>query len=719
MKHNQLLMLAAIAAAAFCSCNPEAKPSGNGGNTGGKEKTFTAAAPTTKSTFDAGSYYWEAGDIIYIASSAADATINGDEVKGAVKVVLTDEMLSSDKRTAYISAKVPEGVDMYYAYSVGKDANLLKSVTKAGLATFAAVDHSDAAAKTGAFAACLGSNSKLNFNSMLVPVSFSVEEPVYKAVLQSLNGETLTDEFTVDVAGKVALTGKDVKTSVTTELGDSTTAYFFLAPGITLNGYKVSFYSDETTLAFEKENPSVLQTAKGENKKLGSFSADSKSHLYYEEWEAGKDIDICGKIFNKTKNSNLTAVHVTAAETGGVYTLPEAIENTIICIDPDVQVTISGANTFSGTVVICGNNSDMMTTATMTNQMTAMSETANFYMKNLDFESTYQGDKKTGIFTFNPNATAADNKLNLYIDDSKIKCAYGAPWFVLQSIKPGIQANFDEFIITDTKWEVKYLTAEQRKTYDRHGTGNKTWGVSEAPNQNLISIWYYKDAASANVFMDFGRIVLDNDIFYCPDGINQLAIIFDSYAQAERNHSFKAFQMTNCTCLNLTGYLSGNNKGSIGCMRGVRDTLDIAYDIFYNEVDWGDSYLFLYRTDNSTTKTTLNEGGYFRIGTELTLHEWEENGVQKSAMAPDLLYEKGGTCLYYGTEKANTATEPDYYDGSETPWRGTRLVGAWLTGCDTQYCWCEPSETNPFSSVNVKEATYERKKAFKNIGATL
>lgn len=364
---NHLCLAAVLMPLAFSCTEDKNVPTIDG--------TFKAVLPETKTALDGTSFGWEAGDILYFSTDVKGAVI-GETVSGAAEIVLSESQISADRKTATFALN---GIDSraryFFLYTTGHSRDMLAAVSTAGKATVKAADTAVAEGDApgmlflGASSNVKG-NTTFNINSVLVPVRFNIQEDVKKVTLEGLGGETLVDDMEVATSGAATMLGTGAKKVVTAVLDNKThLAYFFLSPGITLNGYKLTAYSDDSTVLYEYESADELTTVSGGQSNIGNIKKPEVKIYYDQEWEKGNEIVAGGMSFSKAA-SGLTAIHVTSAA-GGTYMIPENLSNTVLFVDPDVTVTVSKnaeAPSVSDNVLIVGNLEGVRTTLDLQSQ---------------------------------------------------------------------------------------------------------------------------------------------------------------------------------------------------------------------------------------------------------------------------------------------------------------------------------------------------------------
>lgn len=679
------LAFACIALALSCNKEPD--------QDGGKmtRKDFTAAAPVTKAALDGNSYIWEPGDVIFVCSNARDAVISGS-MKGASKIVLDASNISEDGRTANFSADVPESATMYYAYSVGKDENLIRSVSKAGVASFAAVDQCDAEIKCAAFAACLAANKKLSFSPVLSPVNFQVSN-AFKVVLEGKNGETVTDDFTVDANGKATLCGTSAKKSVTAVVKDARNAYFYLAPGISLKGYKLTVYKDNTTVDYEVTSDADLVVETGVQIRLGEISQGGSKDLY-ADWMAGTPIDFYKRSFSKADGIEAVMVSAGMANTNGEYVLPSSAGNVAYFVDPEVTL-VADLVEADGTVLIIGNNSDKKSNVRVEDAFYTKSLNLVLGVKNVNYVSNAAQTTISPVIR-----EEGRTKVSFYMDHCNLELPYDS--YVIMTSGTNV---LESFTMSNTYWKIKPMTTAERQRRDP--ASHEALDIANIPaNQGLIRIGASVEA--------MGDLRFYNNVFYCADGFNEIVLTEETTAYEERLYTLHSVELLNNTFINLSGYVSQNNKAVIGGGAGIHKLLDIANNIIYNDYDFANSWMFIYRTNNSMS-LVLDADGHVRIGDEGGLEpiigeDGEETGETR------FTYNFLENNYFYLGEDA-VRTSPDRHS----------LLAAWaiVPGMSekeaekSQHCWVYSGEDNPFSFLNKKNGTYEVRKGFSGIGANI
>lgn len=677
MKTNfNLLIAAALPLAALCACQ--------GGNKGGesgaielKEIAFQASAPVTKATVEGSEFSWEEGDVFYIGSDLEEGSVNGETVKGLAKVVISAADISEDGKTATVLAKVPAKASRYYAYAMGQDANLLKSVTKAGEATFAAVDEAGASVKLAAYAGCLASAKKLAFATMLTPVYFKVEGSYAKVTLEGANGEVVTDEFKVTAVGASSLCGTDEKKIVTMNLdGTETEAFFHLAPGITLNGFVLKMYDASGAQVATVESEEVITTATRSQSRPTTAIAEPVSVLdYYAEWEKGRDITINGNVYNKA-TSGLNAVKVDAGQA-----LSGNVENTILFIEPDAEntpVTYDGAGaTFSGKVIVVGNKSDRRSYLTVVNKAPRFEASVSLFNISFTFTSVQNETNAPAMLSIE----GTGKKRNLYIDRCEIRIPAGCE--ILHGTTGGVENIFIE---------------------------NSYWPILGA--QSSIAMLHKNT-------QEWGRVKLHNNVIYTPDGGAEDWWVLRNEGSANSPDGLNTFHsiiLTNNMIFNIKPHSDGDPSKlgmfpeHLGVFQpgSVTDSLVMLRNVMYFDApDWHSAHFVILRTFNGAVPT------YF-CQNDVPLAAGEEENPD---YPNNVLWGKSNL-FYRSPDTANGTAFIDNGDEETT----FKLLTSWFSNVGVQWVWVNLMESSPLSQFDIagpNGPTWTMKKAYRAYGAQL
>lgn len=357
------IMLAAAVAAAACAKEIAEVPSSEGKLTDGEGIIFTAGFAGNDEPSEQGTKV-----SINIDGAAGKAKLSftaGDFVsvydgKTVDRITLMAENINPDG-TATFKANVSADAETYYAYV--SDRNTLGSYEPAIVYTnvknasnpndFAEI----AAGRTphAAFASC-GKDGKLSFKNMLTLLKFKVSTPgvsyvEFKGnkdeyVIGKIRGKYDTGEISLVTFNVEQNLSKTAKSYVSASGVD---CFLALAPSVNYAaGFTITAYDATGNVVFATKRDKAFATAAGKLWDLGTLEEHKMTP--YDMWMAGQDIEIGGKMYNKTEYGDGKLVKSGASENlneaGGVY----FIEN-------GATVNISWAN-YKGAVILIGNDNE-------------------------------------------------------------------------------------------------------------------------------------------------------------------------------------------------------------------------------------------------------------------------------------------------------------------------------------------------------------------------
>lgn len=363
-------MIMSAAAVVVASCAKEVvettRPAEENETVGGEGVTFTA---------------YIQDDAPVPSSSGTKVAIGIDETSGKAKVsftagdfiaiydgktidriTLNAENINPDGSATFKSEKVSATAESYLAYV--SDKNTLGSFDENHV--FTNVKNTDnpndfveiASGRTphAAFASCSGTDKSLSFKNMLTLLKFKVSTAGVSYVeFKGNNNENVIGKVVGTYStGETNLAGFNTETNCfaaakTFVSAPNTDCYITLAPGLTLSkGFTVTAYDATGNALFISKSDKAFKTTAGKLWDLGTLEEHKMTP--YEMWMAGQDIEIGGKMYNKTEYGAGKLVKSGASENlndaGGVY----FIEN-------GATVNISWAN-YKGAVILIGNDNE-------------------------------------------------------------------------------------------------------------------------------------------------------------------------------------------------------------------------------------------------------------------------------------------------------------------------------------------------------------------------
>lgn len=359
---RNIAVLAAAIAAAACAKEMAEVPSSNGNLQDGEGITFTASlysrdTPSEQSTKVAIDIDETAGKA-KLSFTAGDVVAVSDGTKDPVRITLTAENINHDG-TATFKANVSADAETYFAYVSDKntlgyyelDKKLVyTNVKNAGNPNeFKEIDAGRA--PHAAFASC-GKDGNLSFRNMLTLMKFNVSTPEVsyvefqgnkgEYVIGRIQGNYDTGEVSLSTYKPEENSSKTAKSYVKAAGAD---CYLALAPGVSYaEGFSLTAYDASGNVVFVTKRDKAFSTTAGKIWDLGTLEEHKMTP--YELWEAGYDIEIGGKMYNKASYGG-TVKHVTKSmgET--------AIGPGVWFVDSDASVKNGGYH--KGSVIVVGN----------------------------------------------------------------------------------------------------------------------------------------------------------------------------------------------------------------------------------------------------------------------------------------------------------------------------------------------------------------------------
>lgn len=361
-------MIMTAAAVVVASCAKEVvettRPAEENETVGGEGVTFTAYieddAPVPSSS--------ETKVAIGIDETSGKAKVSftvGDFVSiydgtTVARITLKAENINPDG-TATFKANVSADAETYYAYV--SDWNTLGSYEPAIVYTNVKnasnpndfVEIASGRTPHAAFASC-GKDGKLSFKNMLTLLKFKVSTPgvsyvEFKGnkdeyVIGKIRGKYDTGEVSLVAFNVEQNLSKTAKSYVSASGAD---CFLALAPSVNYAaGFTITAYDATGNVVFATKRDKEFATTAGKIWDLGTLEEHKMTP--YDMWMAGQDIEIGGKMYNKTEYGDGKLVKSGASENlneaGGVY----FIEN-------GATVNISWAN-YKGAVILIGNDNE-------------------------------------------------------------------------------------------------------------------------------------------------------------------------------------------------------------------------------------------------------------------------------------------------------------------------------------------------------------------------
>lgn len=354
------IMLAAAVAAAACAKEIAEVPSSEGKLPEGEGITFTAgfadnSAPSGQDTK-------VAIDIDETSGKAKLSFTAGDFVsvydgKTVDRITLKAENINPDG-TATFKANVSADAETYYAYV--SDRNTLGSYEPAIVYTNVKNTHNPnefaeiAAGRTphAAYASC-GKDGRLSFRNMLTLLKFKVSTSgvsyvEFKGnkdeyVIGKIRGKYGTGEVSLITFNVEQNLSKTAKSYVSAAGAD---CFLALAPAVNYAaGFTITAYDASGNVVFATKRDKAFATTAGKIWDLGTL--EDHKMTPYELWQAGYDLEIGGKMYNKAEYGEGKLIAEGKSESlndaGGVY-----------FIEKGANVDISSA--YKGSVLLVGND---------------------------------------------------------------------------------------------------------------------------------------------------------------------------------------------------------------------------------------------------------------------------------------------------------------------------------------------------------------------------
>ena len=366
MKRFLKYMILSAAAIAAVACAKETVVNTEGEESADEGVTFTAFMQSENPT-DAAAKTKVAIDIDATAKTAKVSFTAGDFIavydgKTIDRITLEAKDINADGSATFTAKKVSPTAESYLAYV--SDKNTLGSFEANHVYTNVKnVDNPNdfveiASGRTphAAFASCSGTDRRLSFKNMLTILKFKVSTTGVSYVeFKGNNNENVTGKVVGTYStGETNLAGFKPETNCfavakTFVSAPDTDCYITLAPGLTLSkGFTVTAYDATGCALFSSKSDKVFTTVAGKLWDLGTLEEHKMTP--YELWQAGYDLEIGGKMYNKAEYGDGkllksgTSENLNAA--GGVY----FIEN-------GATINISWS-TYKGAVILIGNDKE-------------------------------------------------------------------------------------------------------------------------------------------------------------------------------------------------------------------------------------------------------------------------------------------------------------------------------------------------------------------------
>ncbi len=373
-----MIMSAAVVAAVACAKEIAETENPSGGNEPeGEGVTFTAyiqndeapASPSaTKVAIDidetAGTakVSFTAGD--FVAVSAQKTGTDGKTETIVDRITLNAENINADGSATFTAPNVPADAETYLAYF--SDKNTLNSFgwpsyvyTNAKKDGWDFIEIAAGRIPHAAFANC-GSDRKLSFRNMLTLLKFRTETSGVSSVeFKGNNGENVIGMVVGNYStGAVSLVSFNTETNCfpvakAIVSAPNTDCYIALAPGVTMSkGFTMTAYDASGKVLFASKYDKSFTTVAGKLWDLGKL--EDHQMTPYDLWQAGYDLEIGGKTYNKAEYGdgrlvtseigfwgNMTYGKNNDGKNGGVY-----------FIDNGGSLKVGGNNYYSSIIVV-------------------------------------------------------------------------------------------------------------------------------------------------------------------------------------------------------------------------------------------------------------------------------------------------------------------------------------------------------------------------------
>jgi len=321
-------------------------------------------------------------DIIYPKESAEPLVFYGESsftnpITNAAdiveRVVLTQDMISADGKTASVTVSIKPAASTYFAIAEDKGSKQIYAFAYNGKITTAQfhqhrVDGNVASSNAVrlAVASCPKTSTELFFKNVLSQLKFTVNDgTAYNKIVFSANTGS-ANTFACGISN-VFMQGNDWGTAQNKTgtaavhnltIGNKATGALYvplyfkanLDKGITIDFYAKSTDTTPTkTITINKP----FRIERNQIIDLGNLDklTPATKVSYYDNWEAGKDVIINGVAFNKT-NFNKPVYHITADTEINTSTELKSLDG-IYFVDKDVNLTTGLAASYTDVIILC------------------------------------------------------------------------------------------------------------------------------------------------------------------------------------------------------------------------------------------------------------------------------------------------------------------------------------------------------------------------------
>ncbi len=334
-----------------------------GENAQGADRTSpadTKVAITIDETAKTAKVSFTAGDFIAVSDGTTTQ-----------RITLTADNINEDGSATFTASDLSAEAEIYYAYSSDKNTFNYFDLKDAGgpyvytnlKSSSNPNDFSEIVAGRiphAAFAA--GGDGKLIFKNMLTLLKFQVSTSGVsyveftgcnaEGVIGMLRGK-FSDEST-SLINWESIPHLTVAKSYVSAAG--TDCYIALAPGITLSGgFIITAYDDSGNVLFRSKSGGSFTTTAGKLIDLGTLEEHKMTP--YEIWQAGYDLEIGGKTFNKADYGEAKLISTSGATLTGNSEANTDGKGGVYFLESGGDLTISWSNYYSS-VIIVGNSDE-------------------------------------------------------------------------------------------------------------------------------------------------------------------------------------------------------------------------------------------------------------------------------------------------------------------------------------------------------------------------
>ncbi|MGN1045624.1 MAG: hypothetical protein ACI4QG_00870 [Candidatus Cryptobacteroides sp.] len=435
-------------------------------------------------------------------------------VSGGAMVCLADATISADGKTATFTVTgLPEDATRYYAVALdrGDKYVLLWQIRQNGNVVPASNRLTGMNKKFKhhfAVASCTPENTAMTFSNAGCVVKFTnPDSKIGKIEILGANGENIVQNFEIN-AETMAITPRTDNAStpkISYNFVNSGENYIFLAPGLDLsNGLLINAYSDNAgTNLYGTYNTKALTTTCGKMYDLGNLASKLYYVNEYENWQAGRDIVVGDKTYNKATFGG-KAYHITDNST-----VEQFWDSRIYFVDPDLTVTFPslGNANGNGDVVVVGNTRGTRSAITLSGDPHANCMGYKVAFKNV---SISQGDKTKKVFRTHSDM----NMAYLLMDDCRLN--YGCCFLQNQFVEDFQIVNSDicydnsvQYYPSDKNDKVPMMVNPKEGTGTKIKLENNVFYSSSFKEMCIIG-----SSTLLNTSVTYEKVIISNNTFY-------------------------------------------------------------------------------------------------------------------------------------------------------------------------------------------------------------